>query len=220
MTLLLIRFSWCENGNRAPQRSGEGLYIECRGWHDWPLGPWGRYLSLRSVQHQIIEFAEDALLQLVPGDTSVLMHEKWRAKPEEDEEKEKKEEHQGRRGWLRLSGWFTFFFFFFYMKHTCCDQEALLISWWHLARLFSRIWKKKKRFPLGRWYLVRLTQEQGCVACYSWYTHNKHTRLYGNKVSGLLRRENSSRSLKVFPLRPSVNHHVNFWLRLLSCIGL
>lgn len=130
-----------------PQRSGEELYIECRGWHDWPLGPWGRYLSLRSVQHQIIEFAEDALLQLVPGDASVLMHEKWRAKPEEDEEKEKKEEHQGRRGWLRLSGWFTFFFFF-YMKHTCCDQEALLISWWHLARLLSRIWKKNQNIFL------------------------------------------------------------------------
>lgn len=80
--------------------------------------------------------------------------------------------------------------------------------------------KKPKHFPLGRWYLVWLTQEQGCDACYSWYTHNKHTRLYGNKVSGLFRTENSSRSLKVFPLRPSVNHHVNFWLCLLSCIGL
>lgn len=83
-----------------PPAPGYGLYIECRWWHDWPLGSWGRYLSLRSVQHQIVEFAEDALLQLVPGDTPVLMHEKWRAEPEEDEEKEKKEEHQGRRGWL------------------------------------------------------------------------------------------------------------------------
>lgn len=115
------------------------------------------------------------------------------------------------------------FFFFFYMKHTCWDQEALLISWWHLARLFSWTYKKNKinkikHFPLGRWHLVWLTQQQGCVACNSWYTHNKQTWLYGNNVSGLLRTENSSRSLKVFPLRPSVNHHVNFWLRLLSCM--
>lgn len=52
------------------------------------IGPWGscrHYLGLRSIQHQIIEFAEDALLQLVPGDTPVLVHEKWRAKPEEEE---------------------------------------------------------------------------------------------------------------------------------------
>lgn len=105
---------------------------------------------------------------------------------------------------LVTSQWLIYIFFFFYMKHTCCDQEALLISWWHLARLFSWIYKKKKKkhFPLGRWHLVWLTQQQGCVACYSWYTHNKQTWLYGNNVSGLLRTENSSRSLKVFPLRP------------------
>lgn len=46
----------------------------------------GYYLSLRSIQHQIIELAEDALLQLVPGDAPVLMHEKWRSKPREREE--------------------------------------------------------------------------------------------------------------------------------------
>lgn len=49
---------------------------------------------MRTVQHQIIEFAEDALLQLVPGDTPVLVHEKWRAKPEEEEEKQEEEREE------------------------------------------------------------------------------------------------------------------------------
>lgn len=39
------------------------------------------YLSLRSIQHQIIQLAENALQQLVPGDVPVLMHQKWRPKP-------------------------------------------------------------------------------------------------------------------------------------------
>lgn len=39
------------------------------------------YLTLGSIQHQIIELAEETLLQLVPGDAPVLAHEEWRSKP-------------------------------------------------------------------------------------------------------------------------------------------
>lgn len=41
----------------------------------------GDYLSLRSIQHQIIQLAENALLQLLPGDVPVLVHQKGRPKP-------------------------------------------------------------------------------------------------------------------------------------------
>lgn len=57
----------------------------------------GHYLSLRTVQHQIIELAEDALLQLVPGDAPVLPHEKWRSKPGGEMNKEGKEVNKNRK---------------------------------------------------------------------------------------------------------------------------
>lgn len=41
------------------------------------------YLGLCSVDHQVVELAEDALLQLVPGDGAVLPHQERRSKPEE-----------------------------------------------------------------------------------------------------------------------------------------
>lgn len=50
----------------------------------WDLG---HYLRLRCIQHQIIEFAEYALLQPVPGYAPVLIHEKRRSKPEKKWEK-------------------------------------------------------------------------------------------------------------------------------------
>lgn len=91
---------WRENGNSAPRppKTEYRLYIECWKEHDWPLWSARCYLRLRTVQHQIIEFAEDALLQLVPGDIPVLVHEKWRAEPEEEQEEKRR---------LRLSGCFT-----------------------------------------------------------------------------------------------------------------
>lgn len=75
------------------------LYTEGRGSCDRFLG---LYLSLRSIQHQIIELAEDALLQLVPGDTPVLVHEKRRAKPEEEEQKEEVDKEDRRKNERRL----------------------------------------------------------------------------------------------------------------------
>lgn len=67
---------------------------------------------MRSIQHQIIEHAEDALLQLVPGDTPVLVHEKRRAKSEQEEEKKEVDKEDRRKKnermvWLRLRSCFS-----------------------------------------------------------------------------------------------------------------
>lgn len=40
-----------------------------------------QYLRLSPIDHQVIKLAEDALLQLVPGDGSVLPHQERRSKP-------------------------------------------------------------------------------------------------------------------------------------------
>lgn len=39
------------------------------------------YLCLSSVDHQVIKLAEDALLQLIPGNRPVLPHEERRPEP-------------------------------------------------------------------------------------------------------------------------------------------
>ena len=61
------------------------------------MGVSWHYLSLRSIQHQIIELAEDALLKLVPGDAPVLTHEKWRSKPKRRGEERRGEERRGKK---------------------------------------------------------------------------------------------------------------------------
>lgn len=76
---------WIKDGPGTPETTSPGQRTEWVTCY-WLLGGVGYYLSLRSIQHQIIELAEDALLQLVPGDAPVLMHEKRRSKPEEEEE--------------------------------------------------------------------------------------------------------------------------------------
>lgn len=43
---------------------------------------WRCYLSLGSIEHQVVELAEDALLQLIPGDAPVLTHQEGRPKPD------------------------------------------------------------------------------------------------------------------------------------------